>query len=132
MDGFGTHKLLTVAVPTDATPAILASVQSQFDQINLMTYDLSGPWEGWVTWFNAPVYNEALTFPSVPGEPLPSIDGAVANFLAAGIATNKLGIGIPFYGYIWQGGVGTSTGGATQPYQSWTTAPSVNAFPTTT
>ena len=97
-------------------------MQSKFDQINLMTYDLSGPWQGWVTWFNAPIYNEGLTFPSVPGELLPSIEGAVTNFLAGGIATNKLGIGIPFYGYIWQGGTGTSTGGATQSYQEWTTA----------
>jgi chitinase len=127
MDGFGTHKLLTVAVGTGTTPSLLAAVQSQFDQINLMTYDLSGPWPGWVTWFNAPIYDEGLTFPSVPTEPVPSIEGAVSDFLAAGIATNKLGIGIPFYGYVWRGGAGTSTGGATQPYQSWTAAPAVTA-----
>lgn len=128
LDGFSVHKLLTVAVPTSTTPSLLASVQSKFDEINLMTYDLSGPWAGWVTWFNAPIYNEGLTFPSVPGESVPSIEGAVTNFLAAGITTNKLGIGIPFYGYIWQGGAGTSTGGATQPDQGWTTAPKVTAY----
>lgn len=128
LNGFSTHKLMTVAVPTGTTPSILASVQSQFDQINLMTYDLSGAWEGWVTWFNSPIYNQGLTFPSAPYEYVPSIDGAVTNFVAAGIATNKLGIGIPFYGYIWQGGTGMPTGGATQPYQGWTTAPSVNAY----
>ena len=128
LDGFSTHKLMTVAVPTSTTPSILASVQSKFDQINLMTYDLSGPWDGWVTWFNSPIYNDGLTFPSATDQYVPSIDGAVTNFLAAGIATNKLGIGIPFYGYIWQGGTGTPTGGATQPFQGWTTVPNVNAF----
>jgi chitinase len=125
LDGFSIHKLMTVAVPTSTTPSLLASVQAKFDQINLMTYDLSGPWPGWVTWFNSPIYDKGLTFPSVPSESLPSIEGSVSNFLASGIATNKLGIGVPFYGYIWKGGSGTSTGGATQPYQGWTTAPSV-------
>lgn len=128
LDAFSTHKLLSVAVPVGTTPSLIASVQAKFDQINLMTYDLSGPWSGWVTWFNAPIYNEGLTFASVPGEYVPSIDGAVTNFLAAGIATNKLGIGIPFYGDVWRGGAGTSTGGATQPNQDWTTAPTVTAY----
>ncbi len=128
LDRFSTHKLLTVAVPTTTTPSLLASVQAKFDQINLMTYDLSGAWPGWVTWFNSPIYDKGLTFPSVPSESLPSIEGAVTNFIASGIPTNKLGIGVPFYGYIWKGGTGTSTGGATQPYQSWTTAPSVRDY----
>src|SRR5205814_223851 len=34
-----------------------------------------------------------------------------------------LGIGIAFYGYIWSGGSGTSTGGATMPRQTWSSAP---------
>ena len=128
MDGFSTHKLLTVAVPTGTTPSLITSVQARFDQINLMTYDLSGPYSGWVTWFNAPIYNEGITFQSVPGESVPSIDGAVTNFLAAGIATNKLGIGIPFYGYVWRGGTGTSTGGVTGPNQDWSTTPTMTAY----
>jgi chitinase len=121
MDQFSTHKLLTVAVPTGTTPSLVASVQTKFDQINLMTYDLSGPYGGWVTWYNSPIYNEGLTFPSVPGEYVPCIDSAVTNFLGGGIQTNLLGIGIPFYGYIWQGGV-------TQPDQGWTTAPTMTDY----
>lgn len=126
LNGFSTHKLLTVAVPAGTTPSIVAAVQSKFDQINLMTYDLSGPYPGWVTWYNSPIYNEGITFPSVPGEYVPCIDATVTDFLGGGIATNLLGIGIPFYGYVWQGGAGTSTGGATQPDQGWTNAPSMN------
>jgi chitinase len=105
---------------------MFASLQNQFDQINLMTYDLSGPYGGWVTWFNAPIYDGGYRFPSTSGL-VPSIDGMVNTYTSAGIAPAKLGIGIAFYGYVWSGGAGTSTGGAALPRQSWTTAPSTTA-----
>jgi chitinase len=112
--------MLTVAVASQ--PALFAALQSKFDQINLMTYSLSGPWLGWVTWFNSPVYDGGYRFPST-GQPAPCTDGMVSNFLANGVAASKLGIGISFYGYIWSGGNGTSTGGAVLPRQSWSTPP---------
>jgi len=132
LDAFPQHKLLTAAAgayppygdPAAAEGAMYASLQGQFDQINLMTYDLSGPYPGWVTWFNSPIYDGGYQFPSTGGL-VPSVDGAVNYFLTSGVAAAKLGIGIPFYGDIWQGGAGTSTGGVTQPRQSWTTAPSL-------
>ena len=96
--------------------AIFASLQSQFDQINLMTYDMSGPYPGWVTWFNSPLYDGGFTFPGTQ-ELLPSADAAVGSFLAAGVAARKLGVGQPFYGYIWTGGPGM-----TQPRQGWAAA----------
>ena len=126
LNGFSSHKLLTIAVPAGTTPSLVAAVQAEFDQINLMTYDLSGPYSGWVTWYNAPIYNAGLTFPSNQREYVPSIAGTVTNFLAGGIATNLLGIGTTFYGDVWQGGAWTN-GGPTQPYQSWTNAPTVTA-----
>jgi GH18 family chitinase len=104
---------------------MLASVQSQFDQINIMTYDLSGPYSGWVTWFNSPLYDGGYTFPSAPGELVPSINGAVSNFVNNGVLPGKLGVGLPFYGYIWTGGPGV-----TQPRQSWpaTNVPTFSAY----
>ena len=120
LNAFTPRRLLTVA--TAQQPGWFALLQSQFDQINLMTYDLSGTWPGWVTWFNAPIYNGGYRFPSTSGL-VPSADGMVQNFLDAGVASSKLGIGIAFYGQIWAGGTGTSTGGTTAPRQSWTTAP---------
>ena len=99
---------------------MFASLQSQFDQINIMTYDLSGPYEGWVTWFNSPIYDGGYRFPSTGGL-VPSVDGAVSNFITNGVAPAKLGIGLPFYGYIWTGGPGV-----TGPRQSWPT----NSVPT--
>ncbi len=116
--------LLTAAIASPPTPpSLIASVQAQFDQINLMTYDLSGPYPGWVTWFNAPIYDGGYTFPSTGGL-VPSADGMVNSVTQAGVPSGKLGIGIAFYAWIWSGGAGTSTGGAALPRQSWTTAPS--------
>ncbi|MGA2685071.1 MAG: glycoside hydrolase family 18 protein [Verrucomicrobiota bacterium] len=133
LNAFPQHELLTVAAgayppygdPPTAEYTMFASLQNQFDQINIMTYDLSGPYSGWVTWFNSPIYDGGYRFPSSGGL-VPSVDGAVGNFIANGVSPAKLGIGIAFYGDIWQGGAGTSTGGVTQPRQSWTTAPSLN------
>ncbi len=131
LNQFPVHKLLTVAAPAypsygdspTAEFAMLASVQSELDQINVMTYDLSGPYAGWVTWFNSPIYDGGYTFPNTT-ELVPSINGAVSNFLSNGVAPGKLGIGLPFYGYTWTGGPGV-----TGPRQAW---PSTNPPTTST
>lgn len=116
--------LLTAATAWGAP--IFAQVKDKFDQINLMTYDLAGAWPGWVTWHNAPVTDGGFKFPST-GNPPPSCEGMINEFVAAGIPASKLGIGIDFYGYVWSGGSGTPAGGATAPRQSWSTAPTVQA-----
>ena len=124
LNAINPRPMLTAAIASPPTPpTLIASVQSQFDQINLMTYDLSGPYPGWVTWFNAPIYDGGYTFPSTGG-PVPSAEGMVNSLTSAGVPPGKLGIGIAFYGWIWSGGTGTSTGGAALPRQGWTTAPS--------
>jgi chitinase len=123
LDTISPRPMLTAAVAVPPTPAsLLASVQSQFDQFNLMTYDLSGPWDGWVTWFNSPLYDGGYRFPSTGGL-VPSCDGTVNAVTAAGIPLSKLGLGVAFYGYVWTGGAGTTNGGVAAPRQSWTTAP---------
>jgi chitinase len=122
LNGFGTPKLLTVAVPAGpedgdsptAEYTMLASVQGQFDQINIMTYDFSGPYPDWVTWFNSPIYDRGGAFPSAPSKLLPSISGVISNFVNHGLLPGKLGVGLPFYGDLWTGGPGL-----TQPRQSW-------------
>lgn len=134
LNGFAPAKLLTAAVgayPVYGDSAtgqytMFAALQAKFDQINVMTYDLSGAYSGWVTWFNAPLYNGGLQFPGT-SRFVPSTDEAVSNFIAGGVAPGKLGIGIAFYGYVWSGGTGTSTGGAALPRQSWTSAPTTTA-----
>jgi chitinase len=124
LNAINPRPLLAMAVASPPTPpTLIASVQSQFDQINLMTYDLSGPYPGWVTWFNAPIYDGGYTFPSTGGL-VPSADGMVNSVISAGVPAGKLGIGIAFYGWIWSGGTGTSTGGTALPRQGWATVPS--------
>lgn len=125
LNGFDPRPLLTVATASQA--ALFANLQSLFDQINLMTYDMAGTWPGWVTWFNSPIYDGGYRFPSTGGL-IPSTDGMVNDFIAAGVAPAKLAIGIAFYGVVWAGGTGTATGGAALPRQTWTTAPVTTAI----
>lgn len=135
LDGFPEPRLLTAAVgaypPYGDSPAahygMYAGLQDQFDQLNVMTYDLSGPYPGWVTWFNSPLYDGGLRFPN-SSRLVPSIDAAIHNFLSAGVAPGRLAIGIPFYGDLWTDGRGTSPASLTQPRQSWTSAPTVTAI----
>ena len=124
LDQISPRPLLTAA--TQWQPAIFAAIYSKFDEINLMSYDMSGAWTGWVSWHNSPIYNGGITFPST-GALVPSINDMVSSFSLAGIPVSKLGIGIDFYGYVWTGGTGTPTGGVTAPDQSWSTAPTVQA-----
>lgn len=115
--------LLTAANGTEGE--IFAQIHQLFDQINLMTYDMAGPWPGWVTWHNAPIYDGGYTFPCCPWRLVPSADGYVDDFIAAGVPAAKIGIGIDFYGYVWSGGDGTPTGGVSVPRQIWTVPPFV-------
>ncbi|MBI3880920.1 MAG: glycoside hydrolase family 18 protein [Verrucomicrobia bacterium] len=122
LDTIQPRPLLTAAAALQ--PATFAQLQSKFDQINVMTYDLAGPWGGWVTWFNSPIYDGGYRFASTGGL-IPSADGMLTDFITNGVAASKLGLGMDFYGVIWSGGAGTSNGGATLPRQSWSTAPAV-------
>ena len=86
-------------------PALCARLQSDFDQINIQTYDLSGAWDGWKTWYNGSLYGDGATRLTAT-RPFPGVDEKVGYYLAAGIPKAKLGIGIAFYGYIWSGANG--------------------------
>lgn len=70
-----------------------------FDRIDVMTYDMAGPWEGWQSWHNSALYGETGTTPS-------SVSSSVAYFLASGVPARRLGVGTAFYGYCWQGVTG--------------------------
>lgn len=108
--------LLTMAC-MDGNASHIAAVQNSIDQINIMTYDMSGAWDGWVVWHNAPVYDGGYKFPGT-NRTVPSADADVSDFIAAGIAKGKIGIGADFYGYVWSG--------VTAPRQTWSSTPSVS------
>lgn len=87
--------------------AAFANAEQYFDQINIMTYDLSGAWNGWYSWHNSPIYNpsggsEVVTIPG-SGTEYPNIEQLINRFHEAGIPLEKLGFGIDLYGYVWTG-----------------------------
>ena len=86
-------------------PKLCAQLQDDFDQINIQTYDLSGAWDGWKTWYNGSLYGGGKTL-LTPARPFPGVDEKVGYYTAAGIPKSKLGIGIAFYGYVWSGANG--------------------------
>ncbi len=72
-------------------------IKEYVDYINIMTYDLHGPWDSY-TDFNAPLYNKN-------GDSLQykiSVDSSVNAWVNAGITKDKLVVGVPFYGYMYQ------------------------------
>lgn len=102
-------------------------VQNAIDQINLQTYGMAGAFPGWVTWHNSPLYAGTCIFPGQPPVAPPSVDQQVQAFIAAGISKSKIGIGIQLDAMDWAGGSGTTTGGASQPCQTWTRDPTINS-----
>jgi chitinase len=67
-------------------------VAPQLDRLNLMTYGMSGAWQGWQSWHSSPLHwNKDSSTPT-------GIDSSVAHYLAAGVPASKLGVGAGFYG----------------------------------
>ncbi|APR76501.1 Chitinase [Minicystis rosea] len=74
--------------------ALYGEVAPLFDQINIMSYSMAGPWDGWQSWHSSALYGGGGNTPS-------SVDSSVAAYLAAGVPAAKLGVGIGFYGSCW-------------------------------
>jgi chitinase len=70
---------------------IFAKLAPYLNQINLMTYGMSGDYGGWKTWHSSAMYQTDSSTPT-------SVDATVNNYLKAGVPAAKLGIGIGFYG----------------------------------
>lgn len=89
---------LPVGYVNDGTtiPATFKTVTRQFDRVNIMTYDMAGAWPGWKSWHHSALSGETDTTPS-------SIESSVEAYLDAGVSKRILGIGIPQYGYCWNG-----------------------------
>ncbi|MFE2725085.1 glycoside hydrolase family 18 protein [Kitasatospora sp. NPDC059327] len=115
----GKHYLLTAAVAANETVADrleLPEVAKSVDWLNLMTYDLHGPWEG-----KGPTNHQANLY-SDPTDPEPrqrSADKAVDHYAARGLPSRQTVLGAPFYGHGWTGVPAGSRNGL---YQSATAA----------
>ncbi|MGD9566956.1 MAG: glycosyl hydrolase family 18 protein [Sedimentibacter sp.] len=72
-------------------------IQEYVDFVNIMTYDLHGPWDSYSD-FNAPLYNKGGASPQYEI----SVDSSVDSWVNAGFSKDKLVVGVPFYGYMYQ------------------------------
>jgi chitinase len=99
-------------------PALFARLAGELDQINLMTYNLSGAYPGWVVWHNGALFSGGHRFPNGKGD-LPSVDGLATAFLNAGVPREKLGVGLSFNGSVWTGGE------VSRPLERWSAPPTV-------
>ncbi len=83
----------------------LAELAKSVDYAMIMTYDLHGGWDSF-TDFNAPLYPPAGQSPQYKV----SVDSAVRTWLSCGFPAGKLVMGVPFYGYAYQGTANTGNG----------------------
>lgn len=92
------------------------AVAEAVDHIFLMAYDLHGPWDSSAD-FNAPL----CTPSDGPPRYRASVDDGVSAWLGRGVPAEKLVLGMPLYGYIYQGVSSRNSG----LYQSFESAKSV-------
>lgn len=90
----------------------MSEVQRYVDWMNVMTYDLSGPWSP-VTGHHTSLYRSAPE--SVPTA---STETYIRQHLAAGIPASKIVVGVAFYGRAWRG-VHRDNAGLYQPYDQY-------------
>nr|WP_308628419.1 glycoside hydrolase family 18 protein [uncultured Eisenbergiella sp.] len=68
------------------------------DYIFVMAYDMHGPWDTYSD-LGAPLYNPAEESPQYKN----SVQNGIQAYLNAGVAAGKLVLGMPFYGYLYEG-----------------------------
>jgi chitinase len=86
----------------------MAKVQQVVDAVNLMAYDYYEPGSDAITGNHAPLYAD-------PADPKKaSADESVAAFENAGVPSDKIVLGVPFYGHTW-GQVADKNHGLFQP-----------------
>ncbi|MCP3097449.1 glycosyl hydrolase family 18 protein [Myxococcus sp. K15C18031901] len=81
---------------THQEAAFMAQLSARVDQLNIMSYKMSGNWGSWESWHTSPLKDET------PGRPS-SVANSVQGYLDAGVPRGRLGIGIGFFGTCWQG-----------------------------
>lgn len=82
------------------------------DHIFVMAYDMHGSWDTYSD-FGAPLYNPQERSPQYKN----SVHDGVQAYLNAGVPADKLVLGMPFYGYIYEG-VGAAQEGRYSTFSS--------------
>ncbi|MPL93144.1 hypothetical protein SDC9_39270 [bioreactor metagenome] len=112
--------LLTIAGGADTAyvgNTQLSLIANYVDYATIMTYDIHGIWDSY-TDLNAPLYAPAEASPQYKW----SADQSVKTWIAGGFPASKIVMGVPFYGYIYNG----VTGGGTGLYKSYTGGKSIS------
>jgi chitinase len=73
-----------------------AQVAGVVDQINIMSYGMADNWNGWQSWHQGALFGEGATHPS-------SVSSSASAYVVAGVPSQKVGIGLGFYGSCWRG-----------------------------
>lgn len=95
LDAVKPGQLLTIAAPAPTSKSEkmeLDKIIPSLNWINLMTYDFTGPWSA-TTGHHATLIGGA--------KDRVSVDSTVDDYLNRGVPSNKLVLGVPFYGYGW-------------------------------
>jgi chitinase len=98
LDAKGPGHILSVALPAgqqDFSQIDLAGAARQADFVNLLTFDYSGPFNNH-TGFVAPLFQT----PFDPSSTF-NVNFTVQSYLGAGVPSNKILMGLPFYAYGW-------------------------------
>lgn len=104
----GRHYILSFAGAANSGYAAgvgLSGIAQYVDYATIMTYDMHGGWDSY-TDFNAPLYLPAGQSPQYKT----SVDSAVRTWLNYGFPAGKLVMGVPFYGYAYQGAANGNNG----------------------
>ncbi|RQP24760.1 glycoside hydrolase family 18 protein [Piscinibacter terrae] len=98
------HYLLTAAVGNN--DSYLRNTEPEaigraLDWLNVMTYDMNGPWSA-RSGHVAPLYPDpAISGPGL--DPRNNVSEVIGQYLAAGVPAGKIVMGVPFYAYSWRG-----------------------------
>ena len=104
LDAWNPPGILAIAAPREYDPAFDTQVINQtVDQFNLMSYDCNGWWSS-ATGFHAPLYNPTSNWPNYPRESgALNMNDKVPTWINAGLLPEKIGPGLAFYGYKYDG-----------------------------
>jgi len=102
LDAIDPNLLLTIASPAGEyyySAIELDKIHQYVDWINLLTYDFHGSWEP-----NGPTNHHSPLYGS-PGDPTfaGSSNNTVLAYISSGVPSEKLVMGLPFYGRGWAG-----------------------------
>jgi chitinase len=83
----------------------LPQASSLLDLVNLMCYDLAGPWTP-LSGHHAALFPSPLSAAGDPAEATPTAHAAIAYALARGLESRKILLGVPVYGRSFLGAAG--------------------------